>query len=133
MSIPPFHLALPVTDLEASRAFYAGLLGCGTGRESSRWIDFDFWGHQVVAHLVGPDDHPHETPVGDHRSARFAWNERRVDHGNGPQVPQHLRRSFAVPLPSRKPPHGDTSPRGCRDVRQLETRETIRVCDRQET
>ena len=58
MSIPPFHLALPVTDLEASRAFYAGLLGCGTGRESSRWIDFDFWGHQLVAHLVDPDDHP---------------------------------------------------------------------------
>jgi len=58
VSIPPFHLALPVTDLEASRAFYAGLLGCGTGRESSRWIDFDFWGHQVVAHLVDPDDHP---------------------------------------------------------------------------
>jgi extradiol dioxygenase family protein len=58
MSIPPFHLALPVTDLEASRAFYAGLLGCGTGRESARWIDFDFWGHQVVAHLVAPEDHP---------------------------------------------------------------------------
>jgi extradiol dioxygenase family protein len=58
VSIPPFHLALPVTDLEASRAFYAGLLGCGTGRESSRWIDFDFWGHQLVAHLVDPDDHP---------------------------------------------------------------------------
>lgn len=58
MSIPPFHLALPVTDLEASRAFYVGLLGCGTGRESARWIDFDFWGHQVVAHLVAPEDHP---------------------------------------------------------------------------
>ena len=54
----PFHLALPVTDLEASRAFYAGLLQCGTGRESSRWIDFDFWGHQVVVHLVDPVDHP---------------------------------------------------------------------------
>ncbi len=58
MSIPAFHLALPVTDLEASRAFYVGLLGCGTGRESARWIDFDFWGHQVVAHLVAPEDHP---------------------------------------------------------------------------
>jgi len=58
MSIPPFHLALPVTDLEASRAFYVGLLGCGTGRESARWIDFNFWGHQVVVHLVAPEDHP---------------------------------------------------------------------------
>ena len=49
---PPFHLAIPVTDLEASRRFYAGVLGCATGRESGRWIDFDFWGHQLVAHLV---------------------------------------------------------------------------------
>lgn len=55
---PPFHLALPVTDLEAARGFYAGLLGCPTGRESARWIDFDFWGHQLVAHLVDPADHP---------------------------------------------------------------------------
>lgn len=58
MNIAPFHLAIPVTDLEAARGFYAGLLGCGTGRESARWIDFDFGGHQVVAHLVDPADHP---------------------------------------------------------------------------
>ena len=48
---PRFHLAFPVTDLEAARAFYGGTLGCGTGRESDRWIDFDFFGHQLVAHL----------------------------------------------------------------------------------
>jgi hypothetical protein len=58
MSLSPFHLAMPVTDLESARAFYSGLLGCPTGRESSRWIDFDFWGHQLVAHLVDPADHP---------------------------------------------------------------------------
>jgi extradiol dioxygenase family protein len=49
---PRFHLAFPVHDLEATRAFYAGLLGCGVGRESSHWIDFDFHGHQITAHLV---------------------------------------------------------------------------------
>ena len=53
-SIPLFHLAFPVNDLEAARQFYSGLLGCATGRESSHWIDFDFFGHQLVAHLVQP-------------------------------------------------------------------------------
>ena len=54
---PRFHLAFPVTDLEAARGFYSGILGCLTGRESDRWIDFDFFGHQLVAHLVAPEDH----------------------------------------------------------------------------
>jgi uncharacterized protein len=49
---PRFHLALPVHDLEAARGFYAGLLGCGVGRESSCWIDFDFYGHQLTVHLA---------------------------------------------------------------------------------
>lgn len=47
----PFHLAFPVRDLEETRAFYVGKLGCGTGREDTHWIDFDLYGHQVVAHL----------------------------------------------------------------------------------
>lgn len=51
MSLPPFHLAFPVHDLAAARAFYGGLLGCGEGRSSDEWIDFDFHGHQIVAHL----------------------------------------------------------------------------------
>ena len=55
---PRFHLAIPVTDLEQARDFYAGQLGCATGRESSRWIDFDFFGHQLVTHLVEAADHP---------------------------------------------------------------------------
>jgi extradiol dioxygenase family protein len=48
----PFHLAFPVHDLQAARAFYGGLLGCPEGRSSDEWIDFDLFGHQVVAHLA---------------------------------------------------------------------------------
>ncbi len=51
---PRFHLALPVTDLAAARQFYGTVLGCAEGRSSERWVDFDFWGHQLVAHLVDP-------------------------------------------------------------------------------
>ena len=50
-SLPPFHLAFPVHDLEAARAFYGGLLGCREGRSADDWVDFDFFGHQIVAHL----------------------------------------------------------------------------------
>ena len=55
MHIPRFHLAFPVRDLAEARAFYAGLLGCPEGRSSPEWIDFDFHGHQIVAHLA-PDE-----------------------------------------------------------------------------
>ncbi|MDE2145487.1 MAG: VOC family protein [Burkholderiales bacterium] len=54
MNLAPFHLAFPVTDLARARAFYGGLLGCPEGRSSSEWIDFDFFGHQIVAHLAPP-------------------------------------------------------------------------------
>ena len=53
-SLPPFHLAFPVHDLAAARAFYGDLLGCAEGRSSGQWVDFDFHGQQIVAHLV-PD------------------------------------------------------------------------------
>jgi extradiol dioxygenase family protein len=58
-AIPPFHLAIPVHDLAAARAFYGGLLGCPEGRSAERWIDFDLWGHQLVVHLIdhGGVDH----------------------------------------------------------------------------
>ncbi len=52
MSLTPFHLAIPVDDLAAAEAFYSGLLGCAQGRRSDRWIDFDFFGHQLVTHLA---------------------------------------------------------------------------------
>ena len=48
----PFHLAFPVSDLPATRGFYEQLLGCTVGRTSDRWIDFDFFGHQITAHLT---------------------------------------------------------------------------------
>ena len=51
MPLQPFHLAFPVHDLAAARAFYGGLLGCPEGRSSDQWIDFDLRGHQIVAHL----------------------------------------------------------------------------------
>ena len=46
-----FHLAFPVNDLEETRAFYVDLLGCRVGRQAERWIDFDFYGHQISAHV----------------------------------------------------------------------------------
>lgn len=52
MSLRPFHLAFPVHDLAAARTFYRDVLGCGEGRSSAEWIDFDFFGHQLVAHLA---------------------------------------------------------------------------------
>ena len=54
MSVPPFHLAFPVDDLDTARAFYGGLLGCREGRSAAHWVDFDLHGHQIVAHLA-PD------------------------------------------------------------------------------
>jgi len=54
----PFHLAFPVHDLKAARHFYGELLGCPEGRSSDEWIDFDLYGHQVVAHLA-PEEAGH--------------------------------------------------------------------------
>lgn len=51
MTLPPFHFAFAVHDLEAARGFYGGLFGCPEGRGTDEWIDFDFFGHQIVAHL----------------------------------------------------------------------------------
>jgi extradiol dioxygenase family protein len=49
---PRFHLAFPVDDLAKARAFYGGLMGCAEGRASDTWVDFNFHGHQIVAHLA---------------------------------------------------------------------------------
>ncbi len=66
--MPPFHLAFPVQDIEEARQFYVGLLGCGEGRSSPEWVDFDFYGHQIVAHLA-PDEcgHKQTSSVDDHQ------------------------------------------------------------------
>ncbi len=67
MSLRPFHLAFPVHDIAAARAFYGGVLGCPEGRSAERWVDFDLFGHQIVAHLdpaAGPA--PVTNPVDGH-------------------------------------------------------------------
>lgn len=51
MSLSPFHLAIPVFDLPAARDFYGRVFGLAEGRSSTQWVDFDFFGHQIVAHL----------------------------------------------------------------------------------
>lgn len=56
---PRFHLAFPVRDLGEARAFYGELLGCPEGRSSDEWVDFDFFGHQIVAHL-SPNESGHQ-------------------------------------------------------------------------
>ena len=67
MSLPPFHLAFPVHDLDAARAFYGGLLGCPEGRSAAQWIDYDFFGHQIVAHLdAGMEPRRHSNAVDGH-------------------------------------------------------------------
>ncbi|MEO0883592.1 MAG: VOC family protein [Pseudomonadota bacterium] len=52
MDLQPFHLAIPVDDLTAAEAFYGDLMGCPRGRRSDDWIDFNFYGHQLVTHLA---------------------------------------------------------------------------------
>lgn len=52
MTAPVFHLAIPVDDLGAAEAFYGDLFGCARGRRSDKWIDFNFFGHQLVTHLA---------------------------------------------------------------------------------
>ena len=52
MSIVPFHLAFPVSSLERAREFYGNVLQCTEGRSDPHWVDFDFFGHQIVAHLA---------------------------------------------------------------------------------
>ncbi len=77
-ALPPFHLAFPVTSLAEARAFYGDLLGCPEGRSSEHWVDFNFHGHQIVAHL---------SPQAGHRDTNL------VDGDNVPV------RHFGVVLP----------------------------------
>ena len=58
-ALSPFHLAFPVNSLASARAFYGQLLGCPEGRSSPEWVDFDFFGHQIVAHL-SPEEAGHK-------------------------------------------------------------------------
>ncbi|SOE46944.1 probable dioxygenase [plant metagenome] len=67
-AMPPFHLAFPVRDLAEARAFYGDLLGCPEGRSSSEWIDFNFYGHQIVAHLAPEECTPVTTSAVDSKN-----------------------------------------------------------------
>lgn len=85
MSLRPFHLAFPVYDLATTRHFYETVLGCSVGRTDTRWIDFNFFGHQITAHLVdAPDrsmgspnssaiDHPMSNAVDGHAVPVSHW------------------------------------------------------------
>lgn len=64
--IPPFHLAFPVDDLPRTREFYGRFLGCPEGRSNDEWIDFDLFGHQIVAHLAPKKGADHHNPVDGH-------------------------------------------------------------------
>ena len=66
MSLRPFHLAFPVLDLAAARAFWGGTIGCPEGRSASDWVDFDFHGHQIVAHLAPQRPAEGSNPVDGH-------------------------------------------------------------------
>jgi extradiol dioxygenase family protein len=66
MTLPPFHLAFPVHDLAEARAFYGGVLGCPEGRSAAHWIDFDFFGHQIVTHVAAGTARRHSNPVDGH-------------------------------------------------------------------
>jgi hypothetical protein len=80
----PFHLAFPVKDIDATRVFYTEIIGCSVGREAERWIDFNFFGHQISAHLVDAlEDVPTNSVDGESVPARHfglvlewnAWHE----------------------------------------------------------
>ena len=66
--LTPFHLAIPVRDLAGARAFYGGLLGCREGRSADAWVDFDFFGHQLVCHVTpqAAAEKPAHNPVDGH-------------------------------------------------------------------
>lgn len=69
-SIPPFHLAFPVRDVEEARRFYVDLLGCNEGRSDELWVDLDLYGHQIVAHYKPANESvsndAHHNPVDGH-------------------------------------------------------------------
>jgi extradiol dioxygenase family protein len=65
--LAPFHLAIPVKELKATRHFYNTILNCEEGRSSDHWVDLNFFGHQLVLHIAeNPTDEPHHNPVDGH-------------------------------------------------------------------
>lgn len=66
MALRPFHLAFPVRDIAEARAFWGGVIGCPEGRSAQDWVDFDFFGHQIVAHLAPARPAEASNPVDGH-------------------------------------------------------------------
>ncbi len=67
MTLRPFHLAFPVRDIAEARAFWGGVIGCPEGRSAAEWVDFDFYGHQIVAHLAPERPPEASNPVDGHQ------------------------------------------------------------------
>ena len=78
--LQPFHLAIPVDDLQAARGFYGELFGCKEGRSSDHWIDYNFFGHQLVVHMAPKGDLAHNPVDGKsvpvpHFGVVLAWDD----------------------------------------------------------
>ena len=78
----PFHLAIPVNDIEKSRNFYKNILGCEEGRSSNQWVDFNFFGHQLVIHFKEKESDDNKTNPVDgknvpipHFGVILEWND----------------------------------------------------------
>jgi len=103
MNIPRFHLAIPVENLTTTRSFYGGALGCTEGRSADRWIDWNFFGHQISTHLVEKSSDAATNPVdGDLVPSRHfgciltpkKWHElvAQLEHHNIPfRIPPRVR------------------------------------------
>lgn len=91
--LTPFHLAIPVRELEETRTFYNTVLNCKEGRSSDHWVDLDFYGHQLVLHITPKNEEIHSNPVDGHDVpiphfgvvlTREDWNDlayRLIEHG----------------------------------------------------
>ena len=111
-AMPPFHLAFPVHDIAAARQFYGDLLGCPEGRSSPEWIDFNFYGHQIVAHLA-PDEcgrrgasskvDDHDVPVRTTVPGRSAAS-RATSSGSGRRNTTTTRPAASIKPPKRTTP-----------------------------
>ena len=72
-NLRPFHLAFPAFDLEETKRWYVNVLDCKIGRESSSWVDFDFFGHQISAHLTDEKNRKLATNNVDQKQIPFAF------------------------------------------------------------
>ena len=113
MSKPRFHLAFPVNDIETTRAFYVECLGAKVGREDTRWIDFDFWGHQLSAHLAEASDPiPTNAVDGEQVPCRHFgvilslkdWTTLETDYGNMGSIFSSSHRCGLKGNPANRPP-----------------------------